>query len=118
MLRHMAAELKRKASNTIVLALHPGEVSTDMAKDVDLEWEVEGQLTPTESVAACIPVIESKDSNDSGSFWTWENKVCLYLGCHEHELINIEATSLVARKSRANTNCCTARSNASVANGR
>lgn len=79
MLRHMAAELKRKGSETTVLALHPGEVSTDMAKDVDLDWEVEGQITPAESVAACIPVIESKKIEDSGTFWTFENKVSLPL---------------------------------------
>lgn len=75
MLRHMAAELKRKGSGTLMFALHPGEVCTDMAKEVDLDWEVEGQMTPTESVAACISVINSKNSNDSGTFWTWENKV-------------------------------------------
>ncbi|KAK4508607.1 hypothetical protein PRZ48_002346 [Zasmidium cellare] len=73
MLRHMAAELKRKGSNTTILALHPGEVKTDMA-NIDLGWDVEGQLTPTESVSACLKVIESKNANDSGTFWTWENE--------------------------------------------
>ncbi|CAK3897531.1 NAD(P)-binding [Lecanosticta acicola] len=73
MLRHMAAELKRKGSRTTVIALHPGEVKTDMA-DVDLGWDVEGQMTPTESVSACIAVVESKTPEDSGTFWTWENE--------------------------------------------
>lgn len=75
MLRHMAAELKRKGSKTTILALHPGEVKTDMA-NVDLGWEVEGQMTPTESVSACLKVIETKSLNDSDTFWTWENEVC------------------------------------------
>lgn len=73
MLRHMAAELKRKESETIVIALHPGEVATDMA-NVDLGWEVKDQMTPAESVAACIPVITSKVIEDSGTFWTWRNE--------------------------------------------
>ena len=70
----MAAELKRKDSTTIVIALHPGEVATDMA-NINLGWEVVGQMTPSESVSSCIPVIESKQVGDSGTFWTWEDKV-------------------------------------------
>ncbi|KAK1064129.1 hypothetical protein LTR12_003753 [Friedmanniomyces endolithicus] len=74
MARHMAAELKRKGSRTTILMLHPGEVSTDMAKIEGLDWEVEGQMEPVESVAACIQTIESKGPDDSGTFWTWHNK--------------------------------------------
>lgn len=70
MLRHLAAELKRAGSPTVVIALHPGEVKTDMA-NVDLGWEVTGQMTPAESVEACISVIEGKSLNDHGIFWTW-----------------------------------------------
>ncbi|GAB7352854.1 hypothetical protein MBLNU459_g3459t3 [Dothideomycetes sp. NU459] len=72
-LRHMAAELKRKDDDTIILALHPGEVATDMA-NIDLAWEVEGIITPQQSVTAMIKVIESKGIQHSGTFWTWENK--------------------------------------------
>ncbi|KAK0834820.1 hypothetical protein LTR73_001111 [Friedmanniomyces endolithicus] len=74
MARHMAAELKRKGSRTTILMLHPGEVSTDMAKIEGLDWEVEGQMEPPESVAACIKTIESKGLDDSGTFWTWHNQ--------------------------------------------
>lgn len=95
MLRHMAAELKRKGNDTIVIALHPGEVSTDMAKNVSLEWEVEGQMRPTESVAACISVIDSKKTGDSGTFWTWEDKVHLPLSINEHGLISLPAVPMV-----------------------
>ena len=70
----MAAELRRKGDKTVILALHPGEVLTDMASNVELDWEVEGQMMPTESVKACLEVIESKGIGDSGTFWTWENK--------------------------------------------
>lgn len=74
MARHMAAELSRKGSETIILLLHPGEVKTDMA-NVNLGWEVHGQISPEESVSACLKTIESKGLTDSGSFWTFENKV-------------------------------------------
>ncbi|TIA21883.1 NAD(P)-binding protein [Aureobasidium pullulans] len=73
-MRHMAAELKRKDDDTILLAIHPGEVATDMA-NIDLGWEVDGIMTPEESVSAMIKVIESKGIQHSGTFWTWENKV-------------------------------------------
>ncbi|KAG9751303.1 NAD(P)-binding protein, partial [Aureobasidium melanogenum] len=73
-MRHMAAELKRKDDDTILLAIHPGEVATDMA-NIDLGWEVDGIMTPQESVSAMIKVIESKGIQHSGTFWTWENKL-------------------------------------------
>ena len=81
----MAAELKRKGSKTTVLALHPGEVATDMAKSVEVGWEIEAKILGVEeSVSACIKVIEGKGVEDSGTFWTWEDKVgfcMLYHSC-------------------------------------
>jgi hypothetical protein len=44
--------------------------------NIDLGWEVEGQLTVQQSVSAVLKVIASKRVEDSGTFWTWENKVC------------------------------------------
>ncbi|KAK6431478.1 hypothetical protein LTR95_012365 [Oleoguttula sp. CCFEE 5521] len=73
-LRHMAAELQRKGSEVIVLAIHPGEVKTDMA-NVDLGWEVEGQIEVDESVRGCVKVIEGRENGDTGAFWTWEGEV-------------------------------------------
>jgi len=43
--------------------------------NIDLGWEVDGIMTPEESVSAMIKVIESKGIQHSGTFWTWENKV-------------------------------------------
>lgn len=71
MLRHMAAELRRQSSPTIILAMHPGDVSTDTA-DSNLGWDVEGILTPQESVEAMLRVIPTKTIEHSGTFWTWE----------------------------------------------
>lgn len=76
--RHMAAELKRKDDDTIILCMHPGEVATDMA-NVQLPWEVQGIITPEESVTKMIQVIKSKGIQHSGTFWTYENKVSLTL---------------------------------------
>jgi NAD(P)-dependent dehydrogenase (short-subunit alcohol dehydrogenase family) len=76
--RHLAAELKRKDDDTIILAMHPGEVATDMA-NVQLPWEVQGIISPEESVRAMIGVIQSKGIQHSGTFWTWENKVTRYV---------------------------------------
>ncbi|OJD27787.1 hypothetical protein ACJ73_00810 [Blastomyces percursus] len=74
-LRHMAEELKRKGSKTIILALHPGEVATDMGK-IEIPWDLDGgQITAEESVVAMIDVIRRKSIADTGTFWTWENEV-------------------------------------------
>lgn len=72
--RHMDAELKRKEQKTSILCLHPGEVKTDMS-NLELAWEVEGEMTPQESVRQCIETIESKTYEDSGTFWKWDNRV-------------------------------------------
>ncbi|KAF2741014.1 NAD(P)-binding protein [Polyplosphaeria fusca] len=71
--RHMAAELKRKDDDTIILALHPGEVQTDMA-NINVAWPVHGMITPEESVVKMLHVIQSKGIQHSGTFWTWEDK--------------------------------------------
>jgi NAD(P)-dependent dehydrogenase (short-subunit alcohol dehydrogenase family) len=84
--RHMAAELKRKDDDTILLCMHPGEVATDMA-NVQLPWEVQGIITPEESVMKMIEVIKSKGIQHSGTFWTYENKVSrLFVLCRDSSL--------------------------------
>ena len=76
-----------------MLAIHPGEVSTDMAASVSLDWDVEGIISPKESIECMLKVIEEKGSGgldeggeksaagegrkeDDGAatFWTWEGK--------------------------------------------
>lgn len=47
---------------------------SDMA-NIEVGWEVEGIISPQESVSAMLKVIESKGIQHSGTFWTWENKV-------------------------------------------
>ncbi|KIW64371.1 hypothetical protein PV04_09311 [Phialophora macrospora] len=76
MIRHMAAELNRKGgkyAEVCVLAMHPGEVQTDMA-NIDVEWEVEGIITPEESVSKMLVVFAEKGKDDSGTFWCWDGR--------------------------------------------
>jgi NAD(P)-dependent dehydrogenase (short-subunit alcohol dehydrogenase family) len=89
-MRHMAAELKRKDDDTILIAMHPGEVATyvianvfrsrkvltkdsDMA-NISVPWDVHGIITPEESVSKMMNVIQSRGIQHSGTFWTWEGK--------------------------------------------
>jgi len=44
-------------------------------QSIDVQWDVEGIISPEQSVSALIKVIESKGIQHSGTFWTWENKV-------------------------------------------
>lgn len=57
--------------------------SVDLCRDmanVNSGEEIEGIMTPQQSVKGCIKVIESKGIKHSGTFWTWENRVsCLPL---------------------------------------
>jgi NAD(P)-dependent dehydrogenase (short-subunit alcohol dehydrogenase family) len=98
-LRHLAAEIHRKSNakshgrgeRTVVLAIHPGEVSTDMASNVTLDWEVEGVISSEESIRCMLRTIAEKGwggldeggtisaqkegrkvEDAEASFWTWE----------------------------------------------
>ncbi|KAG0649151.1 putative oxidoreductase [Hyphodiscus hymeniophilus] len=91
-LRHLAAELQRSKGRAAptVLALHPGEVTTDMAASVSLDWDVEGIISPGESISCMLKVIAEKGKGgiDEGghasaagkqeegvaTFWTWEGR--------------------------------------------
>lgn len=76
-----------------MLAIHPGEVSTDMAASVNLEWEVEGIISPRESIEGMLRVIGEKgwggvdeggrrsiegegrkEEEGAATFWTWEGR--------------------------------------------
>lgn len=43
---------------------------------IEISWSIDGgQISAQESVSGMIGVIESKNTNDSGTFWTFENEV-------------------------------------------
>lgn len=96
MIRHMATELKRRAdkkreesrndwqsstkddqegdaweAEVCVLAMHPGEVSTDMGS-IEVGWGVEGVITAEESVQCMLGVLKDKDAQHNGTFWRWD----------------------------------------------
>lgn len=60
-------------SKICILALHPGEVQTDMA-DIDLPYQVDGVIGPDESAAAIVEVLKDKDEKSSGGFWRWDGR--------------------------------------------
>lgn len=43
--------------------------------NIDLDWEVDGIITPEESVTKMLKVIGEKDKDDSGTFWCWDGRV-------------------------------------------
>ena len=43
--------------------------------NIDVAGEVEGILSPQESVEKMLAVIPTKTMQDTGTFWTWEGKV-------------------------------------------
>ncbi|KAH6673847.1 short-chain dehydrogenase [Halenospora varia] len=102
-LRHLSHELHRKSTSTsetggigkgkrrapVVLALHPGEVTTDMAANADISWEVPS-IGAEESISGMLRVIGEKGRGgvDEGgrkrgggeveegaaTFWTWDGR--------------------------------------------
>lgn len=42
---------------------------------MEVELDIEGILTPQESVEAMLRVIPTKTMEESGTFWTWEGQV-------------------------------------------
>ncbi len=63
--RTLAFDLRPKGITTVML--HPGWVKTDMGGP-------QAPLTPSESVAGMLKVIDRLNLNDAGKFLTWEGK--------------------------------------------
>lgn len=57
-----------------------GMLTTEFPRDmanIEVEWEVEGIISPEESVTKMLTVIEGKGKSDSGTFWCWDGRVCI-----------------------------------------
>lgn len=52
--------------------------------NIEIPWEIEGVMTPEESVSSMIPVIETRGIQHSGTFWTWEGKVSWVCQTRQH----------------------------------
>lgn len=74
------------------------QVARDLA-EVPLGWEVEGVMSPEESVLGMLRVISSKTIHDSGTFWTWEGKVSISApeipSVYVRRIISLVGTSMV-----------------------
>ena len=45
----------------------------DMAK-IDTTWEIEGMISPAESIEKMMQVITTRTAADTGTFWRWDGK--------------------------------------------
>lgn len=43
--------------------------------NIDVDWEVEGIISPKESVKGVLQVLGQKSKTDSGTFWCWDGRV-------------------------------------------
>jgi hypothetical protein len=46
--------------------------------NIELGWQVDGTIQPTESVQGMLRVIEEKDEKDNGTFWCWDGRVSFF----------------------------------------
>ena len=65
--------------------------------NIEVDWEVEGIIKPSESVAGMLEVVEKKSFQDTGTFWTWEGKVKQSRSLHSEKLADERAAIPVVR---------------------
>ena len=70
-IRTAAIEIARRQRDHIVVALHPGTVGTRLTRDYADRYPT---ITPTQSAAAMLAVIDRLTPADNGSFWDWQGK--------------------------------------------
>ena len=60
--------------------------------DISVGWEVEGVMSPEESVKSMLEVIDASSIKDTGKFLTWQGKV---------RLVDADGSTLFADKTRS-----------------
>ena len=74
LLRTAAIEHKRRWPETIIVALHPGTVDTNLSSPFQGRVP-EGKLfTPAYSVERLLQVVSGLDATDSGGFFAWDGQ--------------------------------------------
>lgn len=63
--------------------------------NISLDWEVEGIISARESVHAMIEVIETKSTQASGKFYTWDGRVRMTVYEYEFSLMISPGASVV-----------------------
>lgn len=69
--RTFAIEMGRKAPETIVVALHPGTVDTQLSEPFQKNLKPDKVFTVDESVEHLLKVIDGLTPEDSGEFFDW-----------------------------------------------
>ena len=65
--------------------------------NIEVEWEVEGIISPKESIESMLKVLDQKNSKDSGTFWCWDGRVCTpLLWTNSGSLLTCTGTPLVS----------------------
>jgi NAD(P)-dependent dehydrogenase (short-subunit alcohol dehydrogenase family) len=72
LMKNVALEYGRSCPNAIVTLLHPGTTDTDLSKPFQANVPAEKLFTVDRAVTQLITVLESLESADSGSFWSWD----------------------------------------------
>jgi NAD(P)-dependent dehydrogenase (short-subunit alcohol dehydrogenase family) len=72
--RTLAVELRRRAPNVIVVALHPGTVDTDLSRPFQRGVDPAKLLSPARAAERLLAVIDSLSLEESGTFWDGERK--------------------------------------------
>jgi len=72
--RTLALELRRRAPNVIVVALHPGTVDTDLSRPFQRGVDPAKLLAPERAAERLLAVIDSLQPDESGTFWDGERR--------------------------------------------
>lgn len=70
----LSIELARTMPQAILVGLHPGTVDTRLSQPFQRNVAADKLLTPQQSAAALIDVLESLDSADSGGCFDWNGE--------------------------------------------
>lgn len=74
-LRTAAIELARSRPESVVAALHPGTVESPLSRPFRPEGaRAQGILTPAESAARLLGVLDGLSPSESGAFWDWRGE--------------------------------------------
>ena len=74
LLRTLAREWRVSHKHCTVVALHPGTVATDLSKPYTPANYSKRVLSPAESAAAMLEVLETLGPEQSGSFYAWDGE--------------------------------------------
>ncbi len=72
LLRTFAIELARLNRRSIVLALHPGTVDTDLSRPFSGNVDPARLFSPERAARALLAVIAGRSTADSGGFFAWD----------------------------------------------